>query len=104
MEIDYNLPLGLNCLNIKQIKTSSGVELIVEAFKTFIQCDDIIAMEEFINHEQFPENEQDRDKVTLVTKSRAYIIRENIEQASQNWGHYKVWKSKQVIKPLFSIN
>jgi len=104
MEINYNLPLELNCLCVKQRQTGNGIQSYVEIFKVYIQWEDIIGMEQFINHEQFPEDDQDIEKVTLITKQRPYIIRENIEVTANNWAHYKIWKSKQVIKPLFSIN
>jgi len=104
IETNYNLPLKLNCLIVAQAQDEDRIIKKVTRYIAIISWEDIYGVEEFIKDELFPIEYQDTAKCILISKTGNHILQESVEQIGSMWGYYKIWKSKQVIKPLFSIN
>jgi len=99
MEIEeYNLPLKLNCLATGTQQFPDRVIKIVIKYTSFIEWDNIMNVEEFVKHEQFPDDERENDKAIIVTRAgQQYIIQEHIDDVAHMWGKYKIWKAKRSI-------
>lgn len=103
MEIKYYLPLELNCLMFGQQQEGDKLLKATIRYKAFINWDSILAVEEFVKNDLFPEDEK-CDKTVIITTTGQYIVPDSIHEISQAWGLYKSWKSKQVHKSIFSAN
>ncbi len=104
MEINYNLPLELNCLMFATKQEGDYLNKATINYKAFIEWNHIIAIESFTKNNLFPESNQDDKTVIVTSYGSQYIIKEDVEKIAQTWASYKIWKSKQVHKSIFSAN
>jgi hypothetical protein len=91
MEVDYNLPLKLECLFIELDKNTNSLryaDLIV-----YVLWEDIVTMENFVKPYLCPNDT--RPKVNVATKNGSVylVVGSEIDELGEAWAKYRIWRN-----------